>query len=677
MPHAGLDRGRRRAAWAGLLAGALFAAALAAPAQAQEGLLLYVPNFNTNTVTVLQTGGDGSATAQTTFGGVGNSILATTVRPDQAYAYVPSRGTSQLFVVDTRTNSIVQTLATGAQPSHLAFSPDGRRAYLANNGSTVGVYDVDALSGQLTSVTNIATGGGSGSRAAVVSPDGRRVYAADQQLDRVIVIDASTNSVLTTVTVGDQPLSIATNPDGSRLYVSNFTDDTVSIIDTSTNSVVATIGLDFGGTNGRGPDGVAVGADGRYLYVANRTTGNVSIVDTNTNSTVGIVTAGPSTNGVVVSPDGTTLYVTSQGASDRVNFFTIDGSTGLLTANGTVAVGDSPVRLGMCSNGSGLLASGATFLARTGAALGCAGTTASFTGGSLVIGGSDLRITTPMTLGSAGGTIDTNGNDATLSGGITGTGSLTKTGSGALVLAGTNSYSGATLVQAGTLRAGAADAFSPNSAMTVSAGAVLDLAGFDQTVGSLAGSGEVTLGAGTLTAGGDGTTTTFSGSIGGSGGLTKTGAGSLTLAGSNRYTGATLVSDGTLVAGRTDSFAADSATTVAEGAELDLAGFDQTVGSLAGAGLVSLGSATLTAGGDGSSTTFSGSIAGSGGLTKAGGGMLTLNGINGFLGTAEVSGGTLAIGDAEHPGARLAGDASVGSGARLIGHGTVGGALLN
>jgi hypothetical protein len=57
---------------------------------------------------------------------------------------------------------------------------------------------------------------------------------------------------------------------------------------------------------------------------------------------------------------------------------------------------------------------------------------------------------------------------------------------------------------------------------------------------------------------------------------------------------------------------------VASGAVLDLNGFSQTVGSLAGAGAVTLGTATLTSGNDGTSTTFSGSMSGSGGLTKIG-----------------------------------------------------------
>ena len=144
------------------------------------------------------------------------------------------------------------------------------------------------------------------------------------------------------------------------------------------------------------------------------------------------------------------------------------------------------------------------------------------------------------------GTVDTNGNDATLGGAIGGMGGLTKIGSGILTLSGASNYSGATLINAGTLQAGAMNALSQNSAFTLASGATLDLDGFDNTTGSLAGGGSVTLGTATLTAGGDGTSTDFSGAIDGTGGLVKTGAGTLTLTGTNSYTGPTTVAAGTL-----------------------------------------------------------------------------------------------------------------------------------
>src|SRR5262249_41946945 len=87
-------------------------------------------------------------------------------------------------------------------------------------------------------------------------------------------------------------------------------------------------------------------------------------------------------------------------------------------------------------------------------------------------------------------------------------------------------------------------------------------------------------------------------------------SGTTTLTGQNSYTGATRLLGGTLQAGVTGAFSPFSAFTVASGATLNLNNLSQTIGSLAGAGSVTLGTASLTTGGDNSSTTFAGTVAG-------------------------------------------------------------------
>ncbi|CDX29442.1 Outer membrane autotransporter barrel domain (modular protein) [Mesorhizobium sp. ORS 3359] len=136
----------------------------------------------------------------------------------------------------------------------------------------------------------------------------------------------------------------------------------------------------------------------------------------------------------------------------------------------------------------------------------------------------------------------------TLSGAISGTGSLLSDAASTTtwVVTGSNSYSGSTIVNGGTLRAGSSQAFGPATNTVVVNGGTLDLGGFDLTTSSLSGTGgTVALGTSNLTVNGT-SSTSFAGSLTGAGGITKGGTGSLTLSGTNSYTGATTVNGGTL-----------------------------------------------------------------------------------------------------------------------------------
>jgi autotransporter-associated beta strand protein len=191
------------------------------------------------------------------------------------------------------------------------------------------------------------------------------------------------------------------------------------------------------------------------------------------------------------------------------------------------------------------------------------------------------------------------------------------------------------------------------------------------TIGSIAGAGTYSLGSAALTVGLNNFSTDVSGTIadggingGKGGGLIKVGTGTLTLSGISTYSGPTTVSAGTLQAGSTKGFSPNSAFTVHS--ILDLNGFSNTVGSLAGDGVVSnIGNpqdtisklanltpppAILTAGGDGKNTVFSGTLTDgftSLGLIKTGTGTTTLSGINTYTGGTLVNAGTLMVGSAQ------------------------------
>ena len=232
---------------------------------------------------------------------------------------------------------------------------------------------------------------------------------------------------------------------------------------------------------------------------------------------------------------------------------------------------------------------------------------------------------TPTGSALSGVTVNTNANNVSFDGVISGSGSITKTGAGTLILSGTNTYSGGTTISAGTLSIGSDTNIGSGTNTIGNKGTLL-----------LSGNGTYTndwtlSGAGSAIA--TDNNNTLSGVLSGNGGLTKTGTGTLTLTGNNAYTGSTTISDGTLkgnIASGTDLSIADSAI-------YDGDNKARSVGGLNGAGNI-LNTDGLTV----QSGTFGGVIGNSNtSLIKTGAGTLTLTGTNAYTGSTTISEGTL------------------------------------
>ncbi len=270
-------------------------------------------------------------------------------------------------------------------------------------------------------------------------------------------------------------------------------------------------------------------------------------------------------------------------------------------------------------------------------------------------------ISAPITLTAGGMTAQVSvGTNLTISSiiGQSAPAGVTKAGLGGLTLSGLNTYTGATVVTAGTLTDGVSNAISSASNLTVNGTtAVFDLgANHNNTVSNvtLDGNGSIT-GTGTSKLTSTGGFQVMNGTVtailaGGGIGLNKTTNGTVTLSGLNTYTGSTSVTAGTLTEGVSNAIANTSNLTVnGTTAVFNLgANHNNTVanvtldgnGSITGTGNSTL---TSTGGFQVMNGTVTAILAGNGALNKTTFGTVTLGGANAYTGTTNVTAGTLVV----------------------------------
>jgi fibronectin-binding autotransporter adhesin len=230
--------------------------------------------------------------------------------------------------------------------------------------------------------------------------------------------------------------------------------------------------------------------------------------------------------------------------------------TGTLNMEGNALVQASVVALGNGGNGTGILNFNGGTIETGSLFFNKPNSTADFNGGTLkVIGNTDPIIRAgsgAAFIGDNGLTVNTNGFDTSATEDLQsgGTGGLTKTGLGTLLLTGANSYDGITTVSAGSLTIEDTAAIPDLTEVTVAAGA-----GFGGIVGPanlLDADIQTILNSVNWTSGSflvidtNGADVTVAANITGNIGLIKKGAGVLTLTGTNNYTGPTIVQGGSI-----------------------------------------------------------------------------------------------------------------------------------
>ncbi len=271
----------------------------------------------------------------------GGNPKSVAVSPDGTRVYV-SNGYGYVSIFDTTTNALITHLTVGNSsnitPISVAVSPDGTRAYVTlNTWGTGMVAVIDTATNTVIDTDPDQPGSqnivvGTGPRGVAFSPDGTRAYVANLNSRSISIIDTATYTVLANVDVAVSATAVAVSPDGSKLYVTDGGGDTVTVLGLANRAPVVTAPPTVGTA---APDTGAV--DGNL---------NVSDIDTLTYT----LTTPPAKGTVVIHADGTFTYTPAP--QSRLDAYTTPGpdvdSFSVAVSDGrhipvTVTVEDIPI----------------------------------------------------------------------------------------------------------------------------------------------------------------------------------------------------------------------------------------------------------------------------------------------------------------------------------------------
>jgi DNA-binding beta-propeller fold protein YncE len=297
----------------------------------------------------------------------------------------------------------------------VAVSPDGKSVYVTSAGSGTITHFLAAAGGQLTfdgCVSNDGSGGAcadapgsplTGAAGVAVSPDGRSVYVTGSDSNTIVHFFAGPEGQLTydgcvsddgsggmCVDAPGTPLtganSVAVSPDGRSVYVTGQSSDDVVHFFAAAGGQLTYDGcvsddgsggmcVDAPGTPLTLTEQVAVSPDGRSVYVTSAAANDVvhffaaaagqltydGCVSNDGSGGMCVDAPGSpllSADGLAVSPDGRSVYVTAAFSDDVVHFFA--AAAGQLTYDGCVSNDGSG---GMCADAPGAPFGAATAVA--------------------------------------------------------------------------------------------------------------------------------------------------------------------------------------------------------------------------------------------------------------------------------------------------------------------------
>jgi len=278
----------------------------------------------------------GEATAAVNFTGTGNTYSWNNDKPEIG---LPANGTGDIasfIALNPGANQIIANITVTPAIQQMAYVPN-------SGDGTLSVISVATN----TVVTTIPVG--ETPVGAAISPDGKKIYVCNHYSSTVSVIDAATNKVIATIDDVYSPYYIVISPDGSKIFAVNNGPGTITVIDGSTNIKTGLIQVDSY------PLGIAISQDGKKLYVVSTNLNNVSVIDVATGLVIAKIDVGEYPEGIVLSQDGSKAYVTNYTLSTVSIINTLNN-----TVIKTIGTGGNPTAIAISPDGTKVYVSNST-----------------------------------------------------------------------------------------------------------------------------------------------------------------------------------------------------------------------------------------------------------------------------------------------------------------------------
>lgn len=253
-------------------------------------------------------------------------------------AYVVNAEGNSLSIIDLTTQQVKETISFGSAsaghgstmndgirwPHHIYLSPDGSKLGIGVPGMDLSGGHAGGTTGMMgrVLVINPQTGAVTANQQtpimnhnAVFSPDGTELWTS--QMDEngtVLVYDAATLTLKKTISVGMEPAEVTMSTNGQYAFVANGMSNSVSVIKVTDKSLVKTISV------GEDPVGAWPGADGN-MYVDNEMGQSVSVINVASLAVTETVQLGFTPGYVAYHPIRNELWVSQAGTGNKVIIF--------------------------------------------------------------------------------------------------------------------------------------------------------------------------------------------------------------------------------------------------------------------------------------------------------------------------------------------------------------------